>query len=143
MILFYFVLFVFTSCYLGLIIRAKIEGIKIHKHLFKIIIFPINMITFPFILIPLPFWVWSALKKEYNLKLKIIFALAFTYAIYKLFFELVFLKFDSIIKIFFIKLKYEEKAYEISFISKFPEKFTKYITRNMRKSNLMRNYVTT
>nr|DAM54801.1 MAG TPA: hypothetical protein [Caudoviricetes sp.] len=136
------VVFIFLSSYIGLFIRAKIEGVKIYKNFFDILSLPLYIIILPIYLIILPFWVWGILKndKDFHLKLKIIFVLVFTYVIYKLSFSMIFFKFESLIKIFFISLKYKEKTYQKKVKSKVGEKFANYIGSELTQNKLMKKY---
>ena len=135
-------MFIILSCYLGLFIRLKIEGLKIKYHIFEIIFFPLYIFIIPIYLILLPFFVWNTLKKDKKFKLtfKIIFVMIFTYVVYKLFFSTVFFKFDSFIKIFLIRLKYKEKSYSTNIKSKVGDKFANYISMELRQDKLMNKY---
>jgi len=87
------VVFIFLSSYIGLFIRAKIEGVKIYKNIFDIL--SLSMIFF---------------------------------------------KFESLIKIFFISLKYKEKTYQKKVKSKVGEKFANYIGSELTQNKLMKKY---
>ncbi len=136
------ILFILISSYTGLFIRAQMEGIKISKHLKDIFLFPFYIIILPIYLIVLPCVIWNILKEDKKIQVKtnILILLLFTYAVYKVLFTSIVYKFEGVVSVFFIQLKYNEKYYKKKFKSGVVNSFAKYIGIELAGDKLIKKY---